>query len=258
MTTDERRKRILELLDERKAVSVTELAATFSVVPMTIRRDLDHLEQQGVLARSHGVAVATGEPFLTRPLKAKEAINRDAKALIGKAAVNLINEGEIIILDEGSTCIEVAKALRDHGGFGNLTVVTNGLKIAMELEPVTYITTIMVGGVCGHGNYAVHGPDTVEAFSHIRAHKYFMGIDALVPGYGVSDADPYQVQLKRVKAASALEVIGVADNTKLGKIGVARVGPSSLMDKLIMNLPVPDSLHANLAEEGVELIGVGE
>lgn len=254
MLAEERRKYICELLAKRGVVTVNELSETLGVVPITIRRDLESLEKsEGILVRMHGGAVLKGEPFLHKSLIAKETFNQDVKALIGQKAAALVNDGETVILDEGSTCMEVAKGLRGAKG---ITVVTNGLKVAMELTPYTNINTILVGGICGHQNYIAYGYEAVEAFSKIRVHKYFMGIDALVPGYGISDGDPHQIQLKLAKAASAQEVIGVADRSKLGKIALARVGPLSIMNSLIMDAPVPDGFKQALLLDKVELVEV--
>ncbi|NLG84912.1 MAG: DeoR/GlpR transcriptional regulator [Firmicutes bacterium] len=252
MLAEERRQKILELLSRKGAVTVAELSEAFGVVPITIRRDLELLESEGRLVRTHGGAVIIGEPFQARPLNAKEALNREAKMRIGQRAAAMVNDGEVVILDGGSTCIEVARALANK----NITVVTNGVKVALELLPHPQITVILVGGICGSQNYEANGHETIEAFKRIRAHKYFMGIDALVPGFGISDGDPNQVQLKMAKAASSQVVIGVADRSKLGKIAVAYVGPIGMMDYLIMDAPVPETLKESLHKEQVELIEV--
>ncbi|TCL60868.1 DeoR family transcriptional regulator [Hydrogenispora ethanolica] len=253
MLAEERRKRILELLAENGSVTVAALSELFAVVPITVRRDLELLEKERMLVRTHGGAVLHVEPFLDRPLTAKETLNQEVKMKIAQTAASLVNNGETIILDEGSTCIEVARALRSDK---NITVVTNGIKVALELTPYTNITTILIGGVCGHQNFVAYGHETIDSFAKIRAHKYFMGIDALVSGHGISDGDPHQVQLKRTKAASSQTVIGVADQSKLGKIAVAYVGPAGMMNRLIMNAPVPESFKRSLSEERVELIEV--
>lgn len=253
MLAEERRKRIIELLTKKGVITVSELSETLGVVPITIRRDLESLEKsEGILIRTHGGAVLNGEPFLHKSLNTKETLNQAAKAKIGQKAASLVNDGETIILDEGSTCLEVAKALQ--ASKNSITVVTNGIKVALELTPFPNITTVLVGGVCGHQNYVAYGHDTVESFNKIRVHKYFMGIDALVPGYGISDGDPHQVQLKLAKAASAQEVIGVADHSKVGKIALAHVGPLSIMNLLIMDSPVPEGFKQALNDEQIGLI----
>ncbi len=254
MLAEERRQQIVQILTKKGSITVNELSELLKVVPITIRRDLEALEkEEGIIIRTHGGAILQGEPFLHKSLTAKETLNQDVKARIGAKAATLINDGEIIILDEGSTCLELAKALKNDI---NITVVTNGIKVAMELTPYANITTLLIGGVCGHQNYVAYGNETVESFQKIRAHKYFMGIDALVPTYGISDGDPHQIQLKLAKAASSREVIGIADNTKLGKIALAYVGPLSMMNRLIMNSPVTEGLRHALADEKVELIEI--
>ena len=253
MLAEERRMRIIQLVTKKGSITVNELSKMLKVVPITIRRDLESLEREGVIIRTHGGAILQGEPFLHKSLTAKEELNQGVKAKIAEKAATFINDGEIIILDEGSTCLELAKELKNTK---NITVVTNGIKVAMELTPYPNVTTLLVGGVCGHQNYVAFGNETVEAFHKIRAHKYFMGIDALVPSYGISDGDPHQVQLKLAKAASSQEVIGIADNTKLGKIALAYVGPLSVMNRLIMNSPVTEGHKQALANEKVELVEV--
>lgn len=252
MLPEERHRKILELLSHHNVVSVTELSQNFNVTPVTVRRDLEKLEQLGLLIRTHGGAVPKVEPFLAKSLTDKEMLNRDAKVKIGEKATSLVNDGETVILDGGSTCIEIARALH---GKKNITVVTNGIKVALELIPNRDIRTILVGGV-GSPNFEVSGLDTVESFRKIRAHKYLMGADAIIPGYGISDGDPDQVQLKLAKAQASQEVICVADRSKLGRIAVAYVGPLSMADYLVMDAPISESFKTNLRKENVELIEV--
>lgn len=251
MLAEERRDGIVKLLRANGAVTVNELSRRFGVVPITIRRDLELLEERGFLSRIHGGAVSKPEPFLHRPLTARETLNQEAKARIAQRAAAMVENGETLILDEGSTCIELARALTAHQG---ITVVTNGIKVAMELCPYYTITTLLVGGICSNQNYVAYGADTVETFRDIRAHKYFMGIDALQVGYGLSDGDPHQAALKQAKAASAAQVIGIADNSKIGKIGVVHVGSFGMLDCLVTNAPIQDSFRQALAREQVELI----
>lgn len=255
MLASERRNKIVKLLSREGSVTVTELSELFRVVPITIRRDLEVLEQQGKLIRTHGGAVISSEPFVLRTLTDKESLNHEIKVRIGQMAATLVNDGETIFLDGGSTCIEVARALKVSKE-KRVTVVTNGLKVAMELSPCLNITTILVGGVCAHHNYEAMGLETVEGLKRLRAHKYFMGIDAIVPGYGLSDGDPHQVPLKLARVASSQEVIGVCDKSKLGKIAVSHLGPISLLSRLVMDSPVPESFKQYLAKEQVSLIEV--
>lgn len=255
MLAAERRNRILRLLTRKGSVTVTELSKLFKVVPITVRRDLEILEQEGKLVRSRGGAVVNNEPFLLKPLVDKETLNHEAKAKIGQVAATLVNDGETVFLDGGSTCIEVARALRLNVE-KRVTVVTNGLKVAVELSPCPHITTVLVGGVCAHHNYEAMGFDTVESLKRLRAHKYFMGIDAIVPDHGISDGDPHQVPLKLAKVASSQEVIGVCDKSKLGRIAVAQVGPISLLSRLVMDVPVPESFRQYLAKQQISLIEV--
>lgn len=251
MLPETRHRKILEIINQNGSVIVQELARLFQVVPITIRRDLERLEKEGLLVRIHGGAVANPEPVVAKSLNTKVSLNQEAKARIGAKAAAMVQAGETVILDEGSTCLEIAKSLTRHS---DITVVTNGLRVAYELTPYTNITTILIGGVVGHNNFVAYGHDTLNSFSKMRAHRYFMGIDAIQVGFGISDADPHQVQLKLAKVAAAQEVIGVADNSKLGKIGVVHVADLGILDKLIMNDPVSGSFRTALERERVQLI----
>lgn len=248
-----RRKAIVDLLNEKGSVTVAELSQTLNVTLTTIRRDLAQLEKQGVLMRIYGGAVLEPEPFASLPLSAKERLNFEAKERIARQAAKMINPGETIILDEGSTCIALARELRK---LRDITVVTNGLKVAYELTPNPHIVTILVGGICGHNSFVAYGHDTIEGFSRIRAHKYFMGIDAIQLGFGISDGDPNQVPLKVAKIAVSKEVIGMADRSKFSKIAVAKVGRLGILNHLIMDSPVNESLKLELEKERVNLIEV--
>ncbi len=247
----ERRQQILAEINTHGSASVRDLAQRFGVSVVTIRRDLDDLERRGLIIKTHGGAVQLKrETHAELRLTEREAQHRTEKDRIGAKAAELVQPGQTIIMDEGSTCLAIARHLRNYS---NLTVITNGLRVAAELLG-TGIDLIVVGGVCNHESAMLYGPETEKTYTSLRADLYFMGIDAFSAEDGIMDANFLQVGLKTVKARSSRQVIGVAHGAKFGRRAIARVGPLTMLDALITEGPASPELKEALAASGIECI----
>jgi len=247
----ERAQAILRILRDNKVVSVRELADEFDVSVVTIRRDLDRLEKQGLISKTHGGAV-----FLDRninmglQLSEREKMYREEKRRIAAAAAKLVKPGSSVILDEGSTCLEVARSLRTTP---DITVITNGLRVGAELLG-TGVNLILVGGVLDHRSAMLYGPETEKFFKNVRADIYFMGIDAFSETDGIMDNSFLQVSLKNLKARAVERVIGVANGAKYGQRAMALIGPLTMLDALVTEAPVNADLRDCLVCHNIECI----
>ncbi|NLL48732.1 MAG: DeoR/GlpR transcriptional regulator [Firmicutes bacterium] len=251
MLAFERTQAILRILRDNKMASVRELAEEFGVSVVTIRRDLERLENDGLVLKKHGGAVLLDHNMETGlQLSEREQLYRREKKLIGEAAARLVKPGTSVILDEGSTCLEVARALRNAT---DITVITNGLRVGAELLG-TGVNLILVGGVTDHQSAMLYGPETERVYKSLRADIYFMGLDAFSEVDGIMDASVLQVSLKNVKVNAVQRVIGVANGAKYGKRAMSLIGPLSLLDALVTEGPVDAELRECLARHRIECI----
>lgn len=252
MLSFERRQAIVTFLGANGSATVRELSERHGVSQMTIRRDLEQLEKDGLISKTHGGAIMLGaNTHADAPLSKRELQYSEAKQRIAQLAASLVKPGDTVILDEGSTCLAVARQLKTTSG---ITVITNGIRVSAELLGSTGINLIVIGGLCHHGAAMLYGPDTEKAYGSLHADYYFMGMDAFSAEYGILDGNYLQVGLKRAKAGAARRVIGVANQAKYGLRAVARIGPFSMLNALITEGPVSADLAQELAAQGIECL----
>jgi Transcriptional regulators of sugar metabolism len=192
MFNEERKKEILSAISDKGNVKVSELSKAYNVSEVTIRKDLQELEEEGLVKRVHGGAVLDHsikfEPTFSE--KADKFINE--KSIIGKAAAALIEDGDTIALDAGTTTLQVAK----HITARNLTVVTNSLDIAVELAEKQNIEVIVVGGILRLETRALVGPVADMALDNIRVDKAFVGTNGISLNYGLTTPNIIEAQTK--------------------------------------------------------------
>lgn len=227
---EERRREIAALLQERRRVLVAELAERFGVSEATIRRDLAILEQMGLLQRTHGGAILTEPMGWELRLEERETLHLEEKVRIGQKAAELIRDGDIILLDAGTTTIQVAKAIK---GRRQVTVVTNALNIATELFGSPGIEVIFIGGTLRPPTAAAIGPFAEEVLSRLNVDKVFLATNGISLERGLTTPHPGEARTKQAMAAAGREVIVVADHSKFGKVYFAQIVPLHAIDALI-------------------------
>jgi len=248
---EERRRAIAERVRQEKRVTVDELVSRYGVSAVTIRGDLEALETSGMLKRSHGGAVARDEAQDT-PLLVKETRRLAEKRRIGEAAAQLINDGETVILDSGSTTVEIARRIRQRK-WSSLTVITNALNIALELSGLPTVRVMMLGGMLRQTSYSLVGLDAERALARLSADRLFLGVDGLDVAVGVTTPDPQEASLNAMMVKASREVVVVCDASKLGQRSLAVIAPVSELDKVITD---GDAMQADvdaLREQGVEV-----
>ncbi|WP_077800835.1 DeoR/GlpR family DNA-binding transcription regulator [Streptomyces sp. JHA26] len=236
MSTADRHRLIARAVREAGTVTVGELADLTGASDMTIRRDLDHLAAQGVLERMRGGARALllrgDEPPFA--LRVHEAV--DAKRRIAAEVVSLIADGETVLLDSGTTCLEVARLLRGR----QVTVMPLSLQALNVLSDAPRPTGLLVpGGRPRAPEGALTGPLTLASLAALRFDTAVLGCCGLTSADGVTAYDLDEAAVKKAAIASARRVIAAADGSKLGRTAHAYVGPPTLVDILVTDITAP-------------------
>ncbi|MGM0124077.1 DeoR family transcriptional regulator, fructose operon transcriptional repressor [Enterococcus sp. AZ194] len=220
MLTDERKQRILQLLEQSSIVKSQDLMLAFDVSESTIRRDLQELEDDGLLERIHGGAKKSQKLSYEQAMSEKTFKNIQEKKFIATLAVAEINEGDIIYLDAGSTTLEMIPLLKDFST--SITVVTNSVQHASQLVELQ-IPTIILGGAIKLSTDAVLGSTSIKQLAQLRFNKVFMGMNGAHLDFGYSTPDPEEAALKQLAMKQSEEVFVLLDHTKFNKVTFSKV-----------------------------------
>lgn len=241
--------RILDGLAGNGAGSVTDIAADLEVSPATIRRDLQLLESQRLLARTHGGAVAQGVLY-ELPLRYKIARYQHEKVLIAREAASRVGDGASVGLTGGTTTTEVARALAERH---QLTVVTNALNIASELAVRPNLKLVVTGGVARDKSYELVGPLAEQSLAGLNLDVVFIGADGVDPSAGLTTHHAMEAHTDRALIERAQRVIAVADSSKVGRVAFARICELERVDEMITDGGGDPGLLEELARTGVEI-----
>lgn len=251
INTVKRRELIIDQLCREGSVRVEQLSAQFSVSSVTIRSDLRQLEKSGCAVRAYGGAMLNKQFAFDRPLQDKGRINRDVKYTIACAAAELVNDGDAIILDSGSTTSQMAQQLV---GKKDLVVMTNALNIAFELANNEQVDLMVVGGSVRRKSWSLYGPAAEQHMRQFRFDKLFLGVDGFDLLSGITTPDPGEAQLNRAMCDVAREVIAVADASKFGRTSFCMIREIGQIQRLVTDSRIPENyLHA-LNHLGVDVI----
>jgi DeoR family fructose operon transcriptional repressor len=246
----ERLNKIKELLLQQKRVDVYELSEKFSVTEVTIRRDLDKLEQKGFLVKTYGGAVLNDKLNSVSTIPGDlEPKHVEEKRLIGKIAGQMVEDGDAIFLGPGTTCLEIARNIKDK----KVTVLTNDLAIGLELKDLTGIKTIVIGGDLVPSTTMLVGGFALQMLKGIYINKTFLGVKGAQfdSGYTVSNYEEAMILQEVGKISS--EIIIAADYTKFNLKGFARLGDLTMAKKVITNAQLPSEYKRYYFEQAVKL-----
>jgi len=255
LSAHQRRLKIAQQVQDVGSVRVADLVRMFHVTDTSIRRDLEILESQGRVRRIHGGAVASAWSLAPQsfPVKARE--HPEEKARIGAAAAALVRPGESILLDSGTTVLQVALHLpKALNGPLPLTVVTNSLPVIAELQAWSSIHLNLLGGIVIPEFQATVGPQTIADLRRVQVDKAFIGCDGLTVSHGLTTPHMLIAEVGRVMTEVAREVITVTDSSKLGRVGFTPIVPLSAVHKLITDTNAPPELVEEIRAAGVEVI----
>lgn len=230
MFPEERQRRILERMRQGEVVKVAALSAEFGVSEATIRRDLRELEQSGLLERTHGGALPAGGTLEEPAFAEKTALHPAEKQAIARVAAGLVQDGESVILDAGTTTLALARLLRPRR---QLTVVTNSMMIAAELSDAPGLHVIVTGGTVRGNTLALVGPTAERTLGEINADRVFLGTNGLDLDRGLTTPTQAEAAVKQRMIAAARQVVVVADHTKIGRVAFATIAPLTSAHLLI-------------------------
>jgi DeoR family transcriptional regulator, aga operon transcriptional repressor len=249
--TLERRAKILELLDKQGQVRVADLTAMFGVSEVTVRNDLERLEKKKLLIKTRGGAIQT--PRVGFDYEFNKELNQSLKEkqAIGKKAAELVKEKDTIILDSGTTTLEVARNLTQ---FKDLTIITNGILIAHELARYPNLKIVMLGGTLRQSSLSLVGPMAEENLKMLFCDKVFLGVNGIDTKYGMFTTHIEDASLNRLMITMAREVIVVTDSSKFLKRSFSIIGPIGSIDTLVTDTNVPKEELRHLNNAGVQTI----
>lgn len=250
MNTRQRREQILSWLKQNGHVQVRDLVEQLSVSEMTIRRDLEHLACEGQLVRTYGGAAAAGGLTREQPYAAKAVEHTEQKEHIARYAASLVEEGDVVLLDAGSTTAAIARCLR---GRGKLTVVTCDLKIAVELCDEPEIQVLVTGGTAMAQGYNLVGPLAEQILRGLTVDLAFIGTSSVDVEYGVTTPTLEKVPLKQAMIRAARRSILVADAAKFARRSSFQICPLSALSLVISDRSMPPELAEAVRKGGVSL-----
>jgi DeoR family transcriptional regulator, aga operon transcriptional repressor len=246
---EERRRRIIGLLKSQEAVTVDELVKHFGVSAVTIRADLDDLDRAGALLRSHGGALKRLDRDV--PLNVKETLHHAEKARIGKRAAQMVAEGDTVILDSGTTTVEIARQIGSRD-LKSLTVITNALNVALELSHLPQIRVIMLGGILRPVSQSLVGPQAEQTLKDLNADRLFLGVDGLDLDVGLTTPDVVEAQLNAMMIRVSREVVVVADSSKFNRRSLSVIAKLTSVHRIVTDSrvapPTVDELRARNIE----------
>lgn len=246
MLLDERRRRILETIEENGFISLQELAGRFPASESTLRRDLEHLDRIGQIRRTRGGAAYVGESLTAFEDRTVEAAPQ--KRRIAAAIAELIQPGETILLDGGTTTFEVARALVGRP----LQVVTNSLPIASLFVNRSEVELIFVGGYLYPKTGVALGALAVSALSGIRVRRLVMSVGGLTEE-GLFNTNSLLVETERQMINAAEEVVVASDSGKFGRPALAKIAPLNVVDRVVTDEGITEHWRGVFAREGIEL-----
>ena len=251
MLAIERRNEILEKLQIEKKVVVSELSQLFHVSEETIRRDLEKLENDGLVIKSYGGAVLNEHSIFELPFNIRKNQRVVEKQKIAQEVVKLVHDGESMMLDASSTAVYVTKALKEKQ---KLTVITNSVEILVELFDMPEWRVISTGGVSGARSFNLVGPHTDEMLRSYHVEKAVISCKGLSLEAGITDSDEQDVSSKRMMLQAAKERILVADSSKFGKTAFTKVADWDYIDKIITDQMPSQEWLEEFERLGVECI----
>jgi len=251
--TVERRMNILKKLSLHDQVFVKELSTEFGVSEVTIRNDLEQLESKNLLVRARGGAMNTTQ-VVSQDLQLgeKHKLNMTEKAGIGKAAARLIKDSDTVIIDSGTTTLEIVRNLAIT--LQNVTIITNALNIANQLVSISNINLIIPGGVLRKNSLSLIGPLAEKSFKNFYVDKVFLGVDGFDTMHGISTPNIDEAALNQIMIDIAREVIVVADSSKFLRKSLAFICKLDRIDTVITDSGISAEDKKRLEEAGIQVI----
>ncbi|MEK4383876.1 DeoR/GlpR family DNA-binding transcription regulator [Aeribacillus sp. FSL K6-2848] len=248
---ERRKKFILKKLADEEKLHVSELAETLDVSTETIRRDLDRLEKEGRLKKVYGGAVLAASFPWEPPFDEKSAINSKQKRVIGKMAASLVNDGDIIMVGNGTTPLEMIRYL---GNKKNVTLITHSGPAMLLATEVFKGKIIFIGGEVDINQKSTTGPLAETALYKLKANKAFISAGGVSLKEGITDYDLNQAHISNIMIERSEELIVLADHTKLGESTFAHICPLDKVSIIISDWDCPKNWKKQLEEKNIKLL----
>jgi DeoR/GlpR family transcriptional regulator of sugar metabolism len=244
---------VLDFVGRRGFVALADLAKAMDASESTIRRDLEHLHQQGVLKRTHGGAIYLGDGLTLPALEERSGSQVEEKRAIARAAADLVVDGDAILLDGGTTTLEVARLLVGRP----IQIVTNSLPIANLFASSRETDLVMLGGYVYPKTGVALGPLTVRMMEDIHVHRAVLSVGGIT-AKGLFNSNLLLVETERQMMKCADEVMVVADHTKIGRQALAFLCELPAIDTIVVDSGVTPEQQEVFDQAGVQLIKAGE
>lgn len=248
---NKRQSEIYQIVKTRGTIEVHDLISMFDVCAATIRKDLSFLERSDLVFRTHGEVHIAAQNKHMLPLEVRSSLRSDAKKAIARAAVQEIQEGDSIILDSGSTTLEIAKLV---SGYSHLTVITNSLPIALALSDSPVLVTI-VGGLFLGKNLSIQGPEAEKYLSRIEVDKVFISSSGVRKDIGLATSNSLEGRIKHFMLDAAQKKYAVLDSAKFDTSSVELFADFEELDCIITDKPIQNPQQKKRIEQlGLEVI----
>ncbi|MBR2561646.1 MAG: DeoR/GlpR transcriptional regulator [Eubacterium sp.] len=251
MFAEERRRNIEKYVAERKRVTVDEICQAFSVSPATVRNDLNQLDEEGKLKRTHGGAIANTKVSFELFTAEKDKMHHGEKEAIAKEAVKLIHEGDSIALDSGTTVFELAKLL---GRFKNLRVVTWDLSIAAWLDMHTQVSLFMIGGEVRKGHHYTTGYTFREFLPRLNVDLFFMSANGVDVEQGITTPQVETAMIKELILKGSRRAVLLSDSSKLGDVTFVKFADLRDIEELITDDGCNPEIGSQMQSMGVKMV----
>ena len=249
----QRRERILSMLNQDGSVRVSTLTETFGVSIETIRRDLESLEQEGLLKRVYGGAVLNSRRSVEPLVQDRQVRHALEKEQIGACAASFVEDGDVIGIDNGTTTLEFARALRKRDL--NLIAITNSIPIAAVLSDNVKIEVILIGGRVRRGELSVGGHALADMNMQLyHTDKFFIGVGGITEKFGITDYREEEASFRRIGVERTRQVFALADHSKFGVTAMNHICGTDQIDSVITGADASRDMVAALRAKGVRVI----
>ena len=251
--TSSRRERIVSMLREQGSVQIPALAELFGVSTQTLRKDLNFLDSKRICTRSTGGAILQSNTLSATEaaIDVKRTLFADEKDSIGRRAATLISDGDSVLLDSGTTTLQVARHIDPTH---SLVIVTNDVGIMNELVARERVQLVFLGGTLRRKSLSFYGTQTERAVQDLHVDKLFLAADGFDIEKGITTHFEPEAQLNRVMCRAATEIVVVADSSKFGRICLHKILEPQRISKVVTDAGIPGEAREALTQNGVEVI----
>lgn len=248
----ERHQKIYELLRNHKNLSIDKLSSILEISKMTVRRDLDRLTKKGIVQIVHGRAIISRTNEYEPPYMIRSLEMMQEKQMIGRLAASLIKDNAVIIVDVGSTLLELVRNIPENN---NITVITNWIPVAVELSKKRGLfNLVLVGGKVFTDELSIIGGYPEEMLKDFNADIAFLGVGGISDKFGITDFNMDEVQVKKQMIKSSREVIVLADHSKFGRVTPIKIADVKIIDKIITDDGLKEKDKINIERFDTEII----